>query len=57
MGPSPPKGHGVHHYHFKLYALDKPLDPRPGMTKEQLLSAMQGYILAQAELVGTYERR
>ena len=57
MGPSPPKGHGVHHYHFKLYALDRPLDPRPGMTKEQLLSAMQGHILAQAELAGTYERR
>ena len=57
QGPYPPKGHGVHHYHFKLYALDGRLDAKPGLTKDQLLKAMEGHILAQAELVGTYERR
>ncbi len=55
-GPMPPPGHGVHHYHFKLYALDSPLDLGPGATKDELLAAMQGHILAQGELVGTYER-
>jgi Raf kinase inhibitor-like YbhB/YbcL family protein len=56
LGPMPPKGHGVHHYHFKLYALDAPLDVMPGITKTSLLKAMTGHILEVAELVGTYER-
>jgi len=55
-GPAPPKGHGVHHYHFKLYALDAPLNVQPGPDKEKLIKAMQGHILAQTELVGTYKR-
>ena len=29
-GPLPPKGHGTHHYHFKVYALDKPVSARAG---------------------------
>jgi phosphatidylethanolamine-binding protein (PEBP) family uncharacterized protein len=53
----PPPGHGVHHYHFRLYALDARLQAGPGLTKEQLLAAMRGQILAEGELVGTYERR
>jgi len=56
-GPSPPKGHGTHHYHFKLYALDAPLAIPASATKAQLLAAMQGHILAQSELIGTYERK
>ena len=52
-GPAPPRGHGVHHYHFKVYALDQALSVSPGLTKNQLLSAMKGHILAKAELVGT----
>jgi len=55
-GPAPPPGHGVHHYHFKLYALDGELDVEPGLDKNALLSAMDGHILAQGELVGTYQR-
>lgn len=55
-GPMPPPGHGVHHYHFKLYALDQPLEIEPGATVDQLLAAMQGHAIDQAELVGTYER-
>ncbi len=55
-GPAPPLGHGVHHYHFKLYALDAGLVVSSGLTKNQLLSAMEGHILAQGELVGTYQR-
>lgn len=55
-GPFPPKGHGVHHYHFKIYALDTELDVDAGLTKAQLLKAMEGHILDEGELVGTYER-
>lgn len=56
-GPMPPPGHGVHHYHFQLYALGAPVDLAPGATKEELLAAMKGRVLAEAELVGTYERK
>lgn len=55
-GPAPPRGHGTHHYHFTLYALDIPLDVVPGADKAGLLMAMEGHILARGELVGTYER-
>ena len=55
-GPSPPKGSGVHHYHFKLYALSTPVALEKDATKEQLLASMEGHVLEQAELVGTYER-
>lgn len=54
-GPCPPSG--THHYHFKLYALDVKLDAAAGWSKDQLLAAMQGHILAQAELVGLYSKQ
>ena len=53
-GPCPPRG--THRYFFKLYALDTKLDLPTGTTKSQLLRAMEGHILAQAELIGTYSR-
>jgi hypothetical protein len=56
-GPLPPAGSGVHHYHFRLYALDAPLQLAPGATKPELLAALEGHVLATAELVGTYERK
>ena len=56
-GPMPPPGHGVHHYHFKLYALDVTLPPEPGLTMKQLLAKIEGHVIAQGELVGTYERK
>src|SRR5215207_39452 len=43
-GPFPPKGHGVHHYHFMVYALDAELEADAGLTKDQLLEAMEGHI-------------
>lgn len=55
-GPCPPKGHGTHHYHFKVYALNKELAPKEPVTKEGLLASMQGHIMAEGELIGTYER-
>lgn len=56
-GPLPPKGHGVHHYHFRLYALDAPLGLGPGARKGQLVNAMAQHVIGQGEIVGTYERR
>jgi len=54
-GPCPPRG-PAHRYRFTVYALDKPLDLKPGASKKQLLDAMKGHILAQGELMGTYQR-
>ncbi len=56
MGPCPPVGHGVHHYHFKLYALDTTLDLPQNTTKDDLLKAMEGHIIEKAEIVGLYKR-
>jgi len=53
-GPCPPGG--THRYFFKLYALDTTLGLKPGITKDQLLKAMRGHILAEAQLMGTYRR-
>jgi hypothetical protein len=55
IGPCPPRG-TPHHYRFTLYALDKSLDLAAGASKEQLLQAMEGHILAQSQLVGLYQR-
>ncbi len=53
-GPCPPSG--THRYFFKLYALDTVLGLSPGASKDQLLKAMQGHILAQGELMGTFSK-
>lgn len=54
-GPCPPKG-PAHRYFFKLYALDQPTGLRPGVTKQELVDAMKGRILAETQLVGIYKR-
>jgi len=55
-GPCPPPGK-AHRYFFKLYALDTTLDLPSGATKADLLKAMDGHVLAQGQLMGTYQRR
>ena len=55
-GPMPPQGHGTHHYYFWVYALDAEIDAEPGLTREQLLERIDGHVLEQARLVGTYEK-
>ena len=54
-GPCPPPG-PVHHYRFVIYALDKQLGLKTGSTRQQVLDAIAGHILAQGQLVGTYRR-
>jgi Raf kinase inhibitor-like YbhB/YbcL family protein len=54
-GPKPPPGK-PHRYVFKLYALDRPLDVQPGATRAQLLAAMKGHVLGEAQFLGTYAR-
>ena len=53
-GPCPPIGR--HRYFHKLYALDRVLTGLDRPTKEQLLTAMKGHVLAEAQLVGTYQK-
>lgn len=57
MGPRPPLGDPAHNYHFQVFALDLsqiPVDP--GATREQVLAAIDGHVIAKGEVVGTYER-
>jgi Raf kinase inhibitor-like YbhB/YbcL family protein len=54
-GPCPPSG--THRYFFKVYALDTRLDLGGGATAERLSDAMEGHVLAEGQLMGTYRRR
>jgi Raf kinase inhibitor-like YbhB/YbcL family protein len=54
-GPCPPPG-PAHHYHFRLHALDATLGLDAGATRDQVVAAMRGHELGQAELVGLYAR-
>ena len=54
-GPCPPSG--THRYVFKLYALDTMLGLGAWATKQELLDAMEGHVIASGQLVGLYARR
>jgi len=53
-GPCPPIGR--HRYFHKLYALDTVFTDLQSPTKAELLRAMEGHLLAETELVGTYQK-
>lgn len=56
-GPQPPRGHGPHHYHFRLAALDVPqLSISTSAKVEDIWTKARPHIVAEAEVVGTYER-
>jgi Raf kinase inhibitor-like YbhB/YbcL family protein len=57
-GPQPPRGHGMHHYHFRLFALDVERLKLPAKAKaEEVLKAVQPHAIAETEMVGTFETR
>lgn len=51
--PDPPRGHGVHHYEFLVYALDRQVEGAP--TREEFLERYGEHIIERARLVGTFE--
>jgi Raf kinase inhibitor-like YbhB/YbcL family protein len=53
-GPCPPSG--THHYFFKFYALDSELPLKASATKAEVEKAMEGHVVGQAQLMGTYKR-
>ncbi len=55
IGPAPPSG--THRYFFRLYALDAMLNLGIRATHKQVMDAIKGHVLAQAELMGTYENK
>lgn len=54
-GPRPPAGHGLHRYHFQIFALAERLTFGPNVPLESLVSALKGDTLAEGLLVATYE--
>jgi len=55
-GPCPPPGK-PHRYFFRLYALNTELALKPGATRKDLLRAMEHHVVAEGQLVGTYQRK
>ena len=55
MGPCPPSG--THRYFARLFAVDRELDLKPGLYHRDVYSEMQGHIVEQAELMGTYAKK
>jgi Raf kinase inhibitor-like YbhB/YbcL family protein len=54
VGPRP--GKSPHNYHFQMFALDTEVSLKAGASREQLLKAMQGHVLAKADLVGVFAK-
>lgn len=56
FGPKPPVGDPAHRYHFQVFALDTRLDVSFGLTRDELLAAMEGHVVASERIVGTFAR-
>jgi Raf kinase inhibitor-like YbhB/YbcL family protein len=57
-GPMPPPGHGRHRYYFTVYALDAHLELAPNLaTPQAFQKALTDHVLAEGQLLGTYERK
>ncbi|ARU27209.1 YbhB/YbcL family Raf kinase inhibitor-like protein [Cellvibrio sp. PSBB006] len=56
FGPKPPIGDPAHRYHFQVFALDTRLDVSFGLSRDELLAAMEGHVVASERIVGTFAR-
>lgn len=56
VGMCPPPGHGVHHYQFRLYALDALLELPTTATAKELEAEIEKHLIESADMVGLYER-
>ncbi len=54
-GPQPPSG--THRYYFKVFALDRMLDLKPGAKRREVDAAMRGHVIGQGELMGHYSHK
>lgn len=54
-GPQPPSG--THRYYFKIFALDRTLDLKPGAKRREVDAAMKGHVIGQGELMGKYSKK
>lgn len=54
-GPQPPSG--THRYYFKIFALDRTLELKPGAKRKEVEAAMKGHVIAQGQLMGRYSKK
>ena len=54
-GPAPPPGHGVHHYYFWVYALDRDLGLEPALDRRTVLGRIEDHVVEQNRVIGTYQ--
>ncbi|MEY2555068.1 MAG: hypothetical protein QOF93_212 [Verrucomicrobiota bacterium] len=54
-GPQPPSG--THRYYFKIFALDRVLDLKPGAKRREVDAAMRGHVIGEGELMGRYSKK
>jgi len=54
-GPQPPSG--THRYYFKVFALDRVLDLKPGAKRKEVDAAMKGHVIAQGQTMGRYSKK
>jgi len=55
QGPGPPPGHGAHRYIFQIYASDAALSLPPTATRDDVIAALAGHVVARGRLEGIYE--
>jgi len=54
-GPQPPSG--IHRYYFKVFALDRVLDLKPGAKRKEVDAALKGHVIAQGQTMGRYSKK
>lgn len=56
-GPHPPEGDPPHHYHVEVFALDRKSLGKPGLGRDDVLSAMRGHVVAKGQMIALYEQK